>query len=315
MPKHKWYYSSFPDASDGKESTCHAGDQSSIPGSGRSYGEGNGNPLQYSCLENPMNRGAWWGIVHRVAKNQAQLKWLSTHTQKEREYIISVLLGSNANHYTLNYVGKWYVCCCWRVWEWRCRRSWRQHKWKLLCLTCSAHPICVKGSVFSPLWGGLYRMHVVVAIVQLLSHVQLFVTPGTIACQVPLSPTISWSLLKLMSTESVMLSNHLILCSPLVLLLSIFSNIGVFSNKLALHISWPKYWSFSFSSSPSNEYLGLISFIIDWFDLLAVQGTLKNLLQHRSLKVSILWHSVFFMIHLSHPYRTKQDKTSILDKT
>ena len=207
------------------------------------------------------------------------------------------------------------VCCCWRAWKRPCRRSWRQHRPNLLCLTCSAHPICVKGSVFSPLWGGLYRMHVVVAIVQLLSHVQLFVTPGTIACQAPLSPTISWSLLKLMSTESVMLSNHLILCSPLVLLLSIFSNIGVFSNKLALHISWPKYWSFSFSSSPSNEYLGLISFIIDWFDLLAVQGTLKNLLQHRSLKVSILWHSVFFMIHLSHPYRTKQDKTSILDKT
>ena len=125
------------------------------PGLGRSPGGGHGNPLQYSCLENPMNRGAWWGIVHRVAKNQAQLKWLSTHTQKEREYIISVLLGSNANHYTLNYVGKWYVCCCWRVWEWRCRRSWRQHKWKLLCLTCSAHPTCEKESVFCSLWGGL----------------------------------------------------------------------------------------------------------------------------------------------------------------
>ena len=112
----------------------------------------------------------------------------------------------------------------------------------------------------------------------------------------------SWSLLKLMSIESVMPSNHLILCRPLLLLPSIFSSITVFSNESVLCIRWPKYWSFNFSISPFNEYSGLISFRIDWLDLLAVQGTLKSLLQHHSSKVSILWHSAFFMVQLSHPY-------------
>ena len=128
--------------------------------------------------------------------------------------------------------------------------------------------------------------------------------PWTAASQATLSFTISQSLLKLMSIESVMQSNHLILCRPLLLLPSIFPSIGVFSNKSAIHIKWPKYWSFSFSISPSNEYSGLISFRIDWFDLLAVQGTLKSLLQHHSLKASILWRSAFFMVQLSHPYMT-----------
>ena len=113
-----------------------------------------------------------------------------------------------------------------------------------------------------------------VAIVQSLHHVQLFVTPWTAACQASLSFTISWSLLKLMSIESVMLPNHLILCCPLLLLPSVFPSIKVFSNELALCIRWPKYWSFNFSISPSNEYSGVISFRIDWLDLLAVQGTL-----------------------------------------
>jgi len=113
-----------------------------------------------------------------------------------------------------------------------------------------------------------------VAIVQSLHHVQLFVTPWTAACQASLSFTISWSLLKLMSIESVMLPNHLILCRPLLLLPSVFPSIKVFSNELALCIRWPKYWSFNFSISPSNEYSGVISFRIDWLDLLAVQGTL-----------------------------------------
>ena len=139
--------------------------------------------------------------------------------------------------------------------------------------------------------------------VQLLSRVQLFVTPWTAACQASLSITNSWSLLKLMSIESVMPSNHLILCHPL-LLPSIFPRIRVFSSESVLHIRWPKYWSFSFSISPSNEYSGLISFRMDWVDLLAVQGTLKSLLQHHSSKASILWHSAFFIVQLSHPYMT-----------
>ena len=127
-------------------------------------------------------------------------------------------------------------------------------------------------------------------------------TPWTAAHQAPLSFTTSWSLLKFMSSESVMLSNHLILCHPLLLLPSIFPRIRLFSNESALHVRWPKYWSFSIS--PSNEYSGLISFRIDWFDLLAVQGTLKSLLQHHSWKAPILWHPAFFLDQLSHPYTT-----------
>ena len=127
--------------------------------------------------------------------------------------------------------------------------------------------------------------------VRLLSHVWLFVTPWTAARQASLSITNSWSLLKLMSIESVMLSNYLILCRPLLVLPSIFPSIRVFSNESALHIRWPKYWSFSFSISPSNEHPGLISFRIDRFDLLAVQGTVKN--QHHSSKASILRHAAF----------------------
>ena len=139
---------------------------------------------------------------------------------------------------------------------------------------------------------------------QLLSCVWLFVTPLTAACQASLSFSISWSLFKLMSIESVMPSNHLILCRPLLLLLSVFPSIRVFSNESVLHIRWPKYWSFSFSISPSNEYSGLISFRIDWLDLLLVQGPLKSLFQHHSSKASILWCSAFFMVQLSHPYMT-----------
>ena len=140
--------------------------------------------------------------------------------------------------------------------------------------------------------------------VQSFSCVQLFATPWTAACQVSLSITNSQSLLKLTSIESVMPSNHLILCRPLLLLPSIFPRIKVFSNESALCIRWPKYWSFSFNISPSNEYSGLISFSIDWLDLLAVQGTLKSLLQHHSSKVSILLCSTSFMVKLSHPYMT-----------
>src|SRR5574341_949059 len=140
--------------------------------------------------------------------------------------------------------------------------------------------------------------------VQSLSHVPLFSTPWTAAHQASLSITNSRSMLKLISIELVMPSNHLILCRPLLLLPSIFPTIRVFSNESALHSRWPKYWSFSFSISPSNEYSELISFRMDWLDLLAVQGTLKSLLQHHSSKASILRHSAFFTVQLSHPYVT-----------
>ena len=135
--------------------------------------------------------------------------------------------------------------------------------------------------------------------VQLLSHVRLFVTPWTAACQASLSITNSCSLLKLMSIESVMPSNHLILCRHLLLPPSIFPSIRVFSNESALRIRWPKYWSFSFNISPSNEHPGLISFRMDWLDLLAVQGTLKSLLQHHSSKASILVRLAFFTVQLT----------------
>ena len=143
-----------------------------------------------------------------------------------------------------------------------------------------------------------------VVVVQSLSHVRLFATPWTAARQASLSITNSWSLLKLTSINSVMPSNHLILCLPLLLPPSIFPSIRVFSNESVLHIRWPKYWSFSFSIRPSNEYSGLISFRTDWLILLAVQGTLKSLLQHHSSKASILQCSAFFIVQLSHPYMT-----------
>ena len=139
-------------------------------------------------------------------------------------------------------------------------------------------------------------------VVQLLSCVQLFVTPWTAARQAFLSIAISWSLLKLMSIVLVMPSNHLIFCHPLLLLPSIFPSIRIFSNESALRIRWPKCWSFTFSISPSNEYSGLTSFRINWFDLLAVQGTLKSLLQLHSWIASFFRWSVFFMVQLSYPY-------------
>ena len=140
--------------------------------------------------------------------------------------------------------------------------------------------------------------------VQSLSCVRVFVIPRIAAQKASLSITNSWSLLKLMSIESVMPSSHLILCHSLLLLPPIPPSIRVFSSESALHMRWPKYWSFSFSISPSNEHPGLISFRMDWLDLLAVQGTLKRLLQHRNSKASIFQHSAFFTVQLSHPYMT-----------
>ena len=142
---------------------------------------------------------------------------------------------------------------------------------------------------------------------QSLSHVQLFATAGTVPCQASLFITNSRSFLRLI--ELVIPSNHLILCRRL-LLPSIFLSIRVFSNESVLHIRWPKYWSFSFRISPSNEYSVLISFRMDWFDLLAVQRTLKSLFQHHSSKASILWRSAFFMVQLSHPYMTTEKNHS-----
>ena len=160
--------------------------------------------------------------------------------------------------------------------------------------------LCVQIKVFwtTSLLGpaGVYSQHSQFSSVQSLICVWLFVTQWTSACQASLSITNSWSLLKLMSIASVMLSNHLFLCCPLLLLLSTFPNIRVFSSESVIHIRWPKYWSFSFSISPCNEYSGLISFRMDWLDLLAVQGTLKSLVQHHSSKASILQGSAFFIV-------------------
>ena len=155
------------------------------------------------------------------------------------------------------------------------------------------HPLLLLSTIFSS-----------ISSVQSLRRVQLFMTPWTTAHQASLSIASSWSLLKLMSTKSVMPSNHLVLCHPLLLLPSIFPSIRVFSSESVLPIRWPKYWRFSFNISPSNEYSRLISFRIDWFDLLAVQGTLKSLLQHHRSKSAILRHSALFIVQFSHPYMT-----------
>ena len=163
------------------------------------------------------------------------------------------------------------------------------------------HSICRWGSLYVYL---IWDAKSFLSSVQLLSPVWLFATPWTAAHQASLSITNSRSLLKLMSIGSLMPSNHLILCRPLLLLPSIFPRIGVFSNESVLPIRWSKYWSFSFSISPSNEYSGLISFRMDWLDLLVVHGTLKSVLQHHSSKPSILWHSALFIVQFSYPYMT-----------
>ena len=152
-------------------------------------------------------------------------------------------------------------------------------------------------------------------VIQSLSHVQLFVTPWNAAFQASLSFTTSWTLHRLMSSKLVMSSNHLILYHPIFLLPSIFPSIRLFSNELVLYIRWPNYWSISFSISPSNEQSGLISFRIDWFNLLKVQKTFKSLLQNQSLKTSILQCSVFIMVQLLHPYMTSGKIISLTRQT
>ena len=168
-----------------------------------------------------------------------------------------------------------------------------------LCLAKNADPLSTECSPFPP-----FCVHFRFSSVQLLSRVRLFVTPWITACQASLSITNSRSPLKLMSIESVMPSSHLMLCHPLLLLPPIPPSIRVFSNESTLHMRWPKYWSFSVSISPFNEHPGRISFRMDWLGLLAVQGTLKSLLQHHSSKASIFQCSAFFTVQLSHPYMT-----------
>ena len=182
-------------------------------------------------------------------------------------------------------------------------KKWNKLIWRLRILAL------VLKQIFS-LWGSVQFSSV-----QLLRCCWLFVTPWTTAHQASLSITNSWSPPKPMSTESVMPSNHLILCHPLLLLPSIFPSIRVLSNESALLIRWPKYWSFSFSISPSNEHPGLLSFWMDWLDLLAGQGTLKSLLQHHSSKASILRRSVFLIDQLSHPYMTTGKTIALTRRT
>ena len=176
---------------------------------------------------------------------------------------------------------------------------------RLFTVWSLAHSITLLSpSLFFPSYHSVFPMTFIFSSVQSLSHVQLFATPWTTARQASLSITNSRSPPKPMSIDSVMPSNHLILSGSLLLLPSIFPSIRVFSNESALRIRWPKYWSFSFSISPSNEHPGLISFRMDWLDLLAIQGTLKSLLQHHTSKASILRHSAFFIVQFSHPYVT-----------
>ena len=170
-------------------------------------------------------------------------------------------------------------------------------------------------TVFIVMMVSQVNTHVKSSSVQSLSCVRLLVTRWTAACQASLSITNSWSLPKLKSIELVIPSNHLILCHPLLLLSSIFPSIKVFANESVLCIRWPKYWSFSVSISPFSEYSGLISFRMDWLDLLAVQGTLTSLLQHHSSKASILWRSAFFIVQLSHSYMTTGKTRALARRT
>ena len=178
-------------------------------------------------------------------------------------------------------------------------------------INCQEYHTCLQFHMAIQKQGKIRRL---LSSVQSLSCVLLFATSWTAAPQASLSITNTQSLLKLMSIESVISSNHLILCRPLLLLPSVFPSIRVFSNQ-SLHIMWPDFWSFSFSISPSNEYSGFMLFRIDWLDLFAVQGILKSLFQDHSSKASILWHSAFFIVQLSHPYMTTGKTTALNRRT
>ena len=296
----------FPGGSDSKDSACNAGrDPGSIPELGTSPGEGTGYPLQYSCLENPMDRGAWWATVHGVAEldTTQRLHFLSFLTFLALQHGLAILVpwpGTKLMPHAVEV----------RSYNhWITREAPTSIFFQRICHFCRKESVRL-GWIQKPkvVWPNSAFPPRQFSSVQLLSHVRLFATPWTTACQASLSITNSLSPPKPMSIELVMPSTHFILCCPLLYLPSIFPSIRVFSNESALHIRWPKYWSFSFSISPSNEYSGLISFRMDWLDLLSVQGTLKSLLQHHSSKSSILRCSPFCIVQLSHPYMTWQDR-------
>ena len=255
-----------------------------IPGSGRSPGEGNGNPLQYSCLENSVDRGAWQATVHGIARVTHDL---ATKPPIGEEYLYEVNLGHTPGE-PAN-VGKGLASTFpYLFWD--------------LCLALLL-PLEVL-RLFQVLSLPLVFLHD--SFCSVAQSCPSLCNPMSAACQVSLSVTNTRSLLKLTSIESVMPSNHLILCGPLLVLPPVFPSIRIFSNESALCIRWPKYWSFSFNISPSNEHPGLISFRMDWLDLFSVQVTLKSLLQYHSSKESIIRHSAFFIVLLSHPYMTRQ---------
>ena len=284
----------FPGGSVVKNPPASARDMDSIPGSGRSSGGGNGNPLQYSCLGNPMDRDAWQVTVHRVTKNQTRLhNW---HAHKHMGVTVSLSLQQNYSQVFSVSAGPWKTDSRWRLAAGSLLGSsfWINKSWsKEARLRKERERDRERG-----------RLNFQFSSVQLLSCDSLFATPWTAAHQASLSITNSQSLPKHMSIESVMPSNHLILCRPLLLPPSIFPSIRVFSNESALHNRWPKYWSFSFDISPFNEYSGWISFRMDWLDLFAVQGTLKSLLQHHSWKASILQCSAFFLTSIHDYWKT-----------
>ena len=286
-------------------------------------GEGNGYPLQYSCLGNPMGRElhgySQWGWKESDSTEQLtlSLKLPQFSVQGKtllwkRSSVFSLLQVIINPSFSRSLAWLWFLAehprrGKLRFWvTWRRRGSVQkkesiyssQHEYFPMKDSCYRCIIALIIAIFS--WPYYFQF----SSVQSLSCVQLFATLWIATRQSSLSITNSQSLLKLMSIEVVIPSSHLILCHPLLLLPPIPPSIRVFSNQSTLPMRWPRYWSFSFSSSPSNEHPGLMYFRIDWLDLLAVQGTLKSLLQHHSSKASILQHSALFIVQLSHPYMT-----------
>ena len=326
----------FPGGSEVKTSARNAGDPGSIPGSGRSPGEGNGNALQYSCLENPMDRGAWWYTVPQGRKESDTTERLHFHfhyTLGRRSFSMKGMKNFEIRSPAVLQYGRaiqekqkvflfkifillkysWFtMLCSFLLWKMQSDSVIHMHIFFIFISIMVYHRILNIVPCTIELWliHSVYNsLHLLFPTSQFCpprtsppatttlfsmslkrgrnflagqkqpALCQLFMTPWIAAHMVPCpSPSISWILLKLMSIESVMLFNHLILCHALLLMPSVFPSIRVFSNELVLCIRSLKYWSFSFSISLSNEYSGLISFSIDWFDLLAIQGTLKSLL-------------------------------------
>ena len=268
-------------------------------------GEGNGNPLQCSCLENLRDRGAWWAAAYQVAQSRTRLKWLSSSSSSRREK--STLRQdkiksrqSKKNLYTWNPLSVHLsipllcnVYLCYTLIRSPLEdtgKSTQQKQKQFPPETSRVTPLEIM-LLSQPC--SIQFSHSVVSD-SLRSHESQHARPPC-----PLQTPRVYS--NAMSIESVMPSSHLILCRPLLLLPPTPPSIRVFSNESTLLMRWPKYWSFSFSISPSNEHPGLICLRMDWLDLLAVQGTLKSLLQHHSSKASILWCPAFFIVHLSHP--------------